>query len=156
RRASRPLRARAPRPARHPAPAWSGTGRSATVRHRRSHRRRRSRDRGPPNASAWPGPSAGTPSGRRTPPRVLLGPRAPDRYCRSVRPLIGITCYARGGHRESFYVPTEYVDAIRLAGGAPMLLPPIEGEADVLEALDALVLPGGGDIDPVHYGDDDY
>jgi len=44
-----------------------------------------------------------------------------------VRPLIGITCYARGGHRESFYVPTEYVDAIRLAGGAPM--PEVRAEA---------------------------
>lgn len=70
--------------------------------------------------------------------------------------MIGISCYARGGARESFYVPTEYVDAIRLAGGAPMLLPPVEGEGEVLEGLDALVLPGGGDIDPVHYGDDDY
>ncbi|MFN8545463.1 MAG: gamma-glutamyl-gamma-aminobutyrate hydrolase family protein [Candidatus Binatia bacterium] len=73
-----------------------------------------------------------------------------------MRPLIGITSYARGGQRESFYVPTEYVDVVRLAGGVPVILPPVEGEVEALSAIDGLMLPGGGDIDPAHYGDDDY
>jgi hypothetical protein len=44
-----------------------------------------------------------------------------------VRPLIGITSYARGGTRLSFAVPCEYVDAIRRAGGVPVVLPPCSG-----------------------------
>lgn len=47
-----------------------------------------------------------------------------------------------------------YVEAIAIAGGTPVLLPPVEpGHArDVVAALDGLVLSGGGDIDPSCYG----
>ena len=38
------------------------------------------------------------------------------------------------------------------AGGLPVLLPPIDGIADLLPRLDGLVLSGGGDIDPARYG----
>jgi putative glutamine amidotransferase len=49
-----------------------------------------------------------------------------------------------------------YSRGIDQAGGLPLLLPPSEGataEPDpLLERLDALLLPGGADIDPATYG----
>jgi putative glutamine amidotransferase len=48
-------------------------------------------------------------------------------------------------------VPIRYVDALRAAGARPVVLPPGSG-ADSLELLDALVLIGGGDLDPAWYG----
>jgi putative glutamine amidotransferase len=74
-----------------------------------------------------------------------------------VRPLIGISSYARGGTRLSFSVPCEYVDAIRRAGGVPIVLPPVLGPVrESLDAIAGLILPGGGDINPEHYGGDDH
>ncbi len=67
-------------------------------------------------------------------------------------PLIGITTYGRDeGNR--FTLPGEYVDAVRRAGGLPLLIPPGESRADeVLAILDGLVLAGGGDLCPTLYG----
>lgn len=49
--------------------------------------------------------------------------------------------------------PTPYVDAVLEAGGLPVVIP---GRAplEVLEVVDALVLTGGGDVDPRTYGGD--
>jgi len=70
-----------------------------------------------------------------------------------VRPLIGISSYGRGGERQAFSIPCEYVDVVRLAGGVPLVLPPVDGEVpEGLDAIHALILPGGGDVDPAHYG----
>lgn len=74
-----------------------------------------------------------------------------------MRPLVGISSYARGGQRLSFSVPCEYVDAVRKAGGVPLVLPPVLGPVhEALEVIDGLILPGGGDIHPEHYGGDDH
>jgi putative glutamine amidotransferase len=66
-------------------------------------------------------------------------------------PLIGITTYGRDEH-GAFSLPGVYVDAVRRAGGIPVLLPPGEPElAVLLERMDGLILAGGGDIDPALY-----
>lgn len=67
-------------------------------------------------------------------------------------PRIGITTYGRDeGNR--FPLPGEYVDAVRRAGGVPLLIPPGESRlGDILSLLDGLVLAGGGDLNPALYG----
>lgn len=68
------------------------------------------------------------------------------------RPVIGISSYPRSGKREVYSLPTGYVDAVRAAGGIPIVLPPGESEAEgLLDLVQGLVLPGGGDISPRHY-----
>jgi len=70
-------------------------------------------------------------------------------------PFIGLTTYPRNAS-GAFDLPGEYVDAVRRAGGIPVLLPPGDhGANEVLERLDGLVLTGGGDIDPSRYGGSD-
>lgn len=68
------------------------------------------------------------------------------------KPLIGITTYGRNKN-GNFYLPAEYIDAVRRAGGLPILLPPGESRIEpILHRLDGLMFAGGGDIDPQLYG----
>lgn len=70
-----------------------------------------------------------------------------------MRPIIGISTYHRDGDPPAFHAPCTYVDAVRRAGGVPILLPPGELDvAELLDRLDGLILAGGGDLDPAHYG----
>jgi putative glutamine amidotransferase len=71
-------------------------------------------------------------------------------------PLIGISAYAQRARwgswdDEAMLLPRRYADKVALAGGIPVLLPPVPGIEQVLQRLDALVLSGGGDIDPGCY-----
>ncbi|GAB4381721.1 MAG: gamma-glutamyl-gamma-aminobutyrate hydrolase family protein [Elainellaceae cyanobacterium] len=67
-------------------------------------------------------------------------------------PIIGITTYSRNETGE-FLLPGAYVDAVRFAGGTPILLPPGEpNPACLLDALDGLIFAGGGDLNPALYG----
>lgn len=67
-------------------------------------------------------------------------------------PRIGITTYGRDD-QDRFCLPAAYVDAVRRAGGVPVLLPPGEPHPErLLEVVDGLILAGGGDIDPAAYG----
>jgi putative glutamine amidotransferase len=69
-------------------------------------------------------------------------------------PMIGITTYGRN-EPLPFSLPSVYIDAVRAAGGVPVLLPPGEDDpAHLLEPLDGLIIPGGGDIDPSWYRGD--
>ncbi len=68
-----------------------------------------------------------------------------------VPPLIGITSYGRDEH-DAFSIPAAYVDAVRRAGGIPILIPPGEPHLErLLTQLDGLILAGGGDLDPDLY-----
>jgi putative glutamine amidotransferase len=69
------------------------------------------------------------------------------------RPLIGISSYSRSGDRRSFSLPGDYVDVVRDAGGIPVILPCAEDcVPETIEMLGGLILSGGGDVDPLHYG----
>jgi putative glutamine amidotransferase len=56
----------------------------------------------------------------------------------------------------SCLVPGGYVEGVRLAGGAPVVIPPdphyVDDPEPVLDIADGLLLIGGGDIDPAFYG----
>ena len=75
-----------------------------------------------------------------------------------MRPLIGITSYAeeiRWGvwTEEAALVPLAYVRAVERAGGRPLVVPPSDdGLEETLDALDGVILSGGGDLDPELYG----
>jgi putative glutamine amidotransferase len=67
-------------------------------------------------------------------------------------PIIGITTYGRNNENK-FTLPAAYVEAVRRAGGIPVLIPPGEERlTELLATLDGIILSGGGDIDPAHYG----
>lgn len=68
-------------------------------------------------------------------------------------PLVGLVC----GHKSNNYVSDDYVNAVRKAGGLPVLVPATrcEKEAEaVLNQLDGLLFIGGEDVDPVWYGEE--
>jgi putative glutamine amidotransferase len=77
-----------------------------------------------------------------------------------MKPVIGITTsgrtegYVRSKHYDQYYsTPAKYIDAIRRAGGIPLLIPP-GGDNDwhaVLQMLDGVIITGGTDIDPAKY-----
>ena len=68
-------------------------------------------------------------------------------------PVIGMTTYPPDP-RGRYHLADEYLDAVHRAGGIPILFPPVGDHArERLDRVDALVLPGGGDIDPVLYGE---
>jgi putative glutamine amidotransferase len=67
------------------------------------------------------------------------------------RPIIGLTTYERD-QQQNYGLPAEYVEAVRRAGGIPVLLPHGESHQDeLLNLLDGVILTGGGDVDPTHY-----
>jgi putative glutamine amidotransferase len=68
------------------------------------------------------------------------------------RPVIGLTTYGRDDVNR-LSLPAQYVDAVRRAGGMPVLVAPGEAHAEELLArIDGLILTGGGDLDPALYG----
>ena len=78
------------------------------------------------------------------------------------RPEIGIVSYHLRPGRVTYWsvggygVPENYVDAVRRAGGlASLILPGDERTpAAMLDGVDALMMIGGGDVEPSRYGRD--
>ena len=83
-----------------------------------------------------------------------------------MRPVIGITCsLTASGIGDSIYtlerniIARDYSRAIEYAGGTPLLIPhvgDIECINQYLGVLDGLVLSGGGDIDPLLFGQEPH
>jgi putative glutamine amidotransferase len=68
------------------------------------------------------------------------------------KPVIGITTYGRDENKR-FSLPAVYVDAVRRAGGIPVMIPPGEDDlSELLPILNGVIFAGGGDIDPERYG----
>ncbi|MFI0506687.1 gamma-glutamyl-gamma-aminobutyrate hydrolase family protein [Streptomyces albogriseolus] len=78
----------------------------------------------------------------------------------SGRPLIGISTYAESGVRwgvwqlDAALLPAGYPRLVQRAGGLAAMLPPDAPEhaAAAVARLDGLVVAGGPDVEPVHYG----
>ncbi len=71
------------------------------------------------------------------------------------RPLVGITTSYDDRRKAVHSLRQEYVRAVDAAGGLPVVLAPLLDAAEVpalLARLDALVLSGGGDVDPALFG----
>jgi putative glutamine amidotransferase len=72
-----------------------------------------------------------------------------------VRPRVGLTLDAAGDGRR-YLLKAEYADAVWEAGGLPVPLvhPPPGGAAELLSAVEALVITGGAfDVPPELYGE---
>ena len=76
--------------------------------------------------------------------------------------IIGITTYGRHEttverktYDEFYAIPADYVDAVRRAGGVPVLLPPGEPQWQAwLDVVDGIIIAGGADVSPKLYGGD--
>ncbi|HMH52669.1 MAG TPA: gamma-glutamyl-gamma-aminobutyrate hydrolase family protein [Candidatus Acidoferrum sp.] len=79
-------------------------------------------------------------------------------------PLIGVTMSTTpdGGQTNTpprAWVNHAYFRAVLDAGGIPILLPPhLDGRAleQLWARLDGILLTGGGDVDPAHFGEDQH
>ena len=70
-------------------------------------------------------------------------------------PIIGIV--ADVNDKEGCYCQkNDYISAVQGSGGLPIILPPLAaGLVEEFAArIDGLILAGGGDLDPTHYGED--
>ena len=83
-----------------------------------------------------------------------------------MRPVIGITCSLTSSvidgttfFLERNIIARDYARAVEYVGGTPLLLPHVE-EAECIDqylrVLDGLVLSGGGDIDPLLFGQEPH
>ena len=75
-----------------------------------------------------------------------------------MQPLIGLPCSGNARTHSGYQryaVGQQYCRALGLAGAAPVLIPLLEQEEaleSILSHLDGLLLSGGDDVDPRHYG----
>lgn len=71
------------------------------------------------------------------------------------KPLIGINTDISGDKPERCEIASTYLDAIKQAGGIPILIPPVQKDEleYLLSQLDGIVLIGGADYPPSIYGE---
>lgn len=78
------------------------------------------------------------------------------------RPVIGLTTYVEpatwGLNHDvpATVLHLAYVRAVTAAGARAVLLPPDDVDADILDRLDGIVLAGGADVHPRHYGQEPH
>lgn len=74
------------------------------------------------------------------------------------RPVIGLSIGGDQRHPAYLRMRRTYPRAIEQAGGLPLLIPPMEDASalrEVVQVLDGIVFPGGLDVAPAHYGDEE-
>lgn len=69
--------------------------------------------------------------------------------------LVGITCNVDWG-KGTYYLEESYVEAVQACGATPLLLPAVAQHTikDYLDLVDAVVFTGGGDVDPLYFGEE--
>ncbi|MGB6406674.1 MAG: gamma-glutamyl-gamma-aminobutyrate hydrolase family protein, partial [Planococcus donghaensis] len=75
-----------------------------------------------------------------------------------MKPIIGVTASLELG-RDEYGIELADTEAILAAGGLPVMLPHVVGEADldeIAEHIDGLFLAGGYDIDPTLFGEEPH
>ena len=80
--------------------------------------------------------------------------KAPAEGCAHI-PVIGISCSRTDSGMDR--LAPAYSDAVKKAGGVPLMIPTLDNAADVdavLDVLDGLILSGGEDVNPAWYGED--
>lgn len=74
-----------------------------------------------------------------------------------MRPLIGVpgrfAAKAEGLRREAIVNAERLLRGVYQAGGEPLTLFPDDADSSRFEILDGVLLPGGGDVDPLLYGE---
>jgi putative glutamine amidotransferase len=107
---------------------------------------------------------------KKAPPALYLEQAEIRRYVRQEeismgRPVIGIVgnlLVEQGGFSpgiERSYVNNDYVAAVERAGGIPLIIPVVRGQdvaEEQTECVDALLVSGGYDIDPLLYGEEPH
>ena len=80
----------------------------------------------------------------------------------SPKPLIGCATYRKeipqNPPLEIIGLTPSYIEAVKAAGGIPVLIPLTLSDEDLLAVfarVDGLILPGGGDVDPALYQESD-
>ena len=78
-----------------------------------------------------------------------------------MRPLIGITTSVNTRDYETpdqevVMLPHNYPEAIRRAGGTPLLITEGEVDGSLLDSLDGIIISGGRDISPALYGEEPH
>ena len=78
-----------------------------------------------------------------------------------MHPIIGVTSEPKStkgssGALNSHVIGHTYTDALKRAGGLPVILAPVSNEdvPAILDRLDGLLLSGGGDVEPQRYGEE--
>ena len=72
----------------------------------------------------------------------------------ATKPIVGITT----GFSNSMYtLRYTYIESVKQAGGIPLILPFVNEASEAAEfvaRIDALIVSGGADVDPVEYGEE--
>ncbi len=76
----------------------------------------------------------------------------------SHRPIIGCTTYRKHILQDNpidiYGLMPSYIEAVKAAGGVPILIPlgyDLDSLSAIVDRIDGLLIPGGGDVDPSAY-----